>query len=263
MTELWSRLALTPSGRRVATGSLDQTARVWDADSGQTLTPPLQHPWSVQQVRFCPDGRNLLTTGSAGIVWSWDLPTTDSDVTDLIRLARLLSGSRIDEHRGIMPLAAWRAQEFGLRLRQTRERFSFTFPPINVTAWHRQTTEELHRGGHWDAALWHLEQIDPSGAGQLGELRAARPSTVAEMGHWKEARHELAEVVRRAAGESRGMEPLCHAVSAQGRPRRLPPCLRRTAETISDRDERKGPNCLSDRLDGCARGEIPRYKRSD
>jgi WD40 repeat protein/serine/threonine protein kinase len=93
-----------PDGRRVTTGSLDQTARVWDAGSGQTLTPPLRHPWSVRQVRFSPDGRNLLTTSPTGTVWSWDLPTTDAEVGDLIHLAQLLSGSRIDEHRGMMPL---------------------------------------------------------------------------------------------------------------------------------------------------------------
>jgi WD40 repeat protein/Flp pilus assembly protein TadD len=185
-----------PDGRRVATGSLDQTARVWDAGSGQTLTPPLRHPWSVRQVRFSPDGRNLLTTSPAGTVWSWDLPTTDAEVADLIHLAQLLSGSRIDEHRGIMPLEPAELKELWTTLRQTRSDF-FHFPADHVRVWHRQTAEECIRGGHWEAALWHLDKLiqeDPDNWLYL----ASRGRVQGERGHWKEAAADFGEVVRRA-----------------------------------------------------------------
>ncbi|HZU34484.1 MAG TPA: hypothetical protein VFA18_01175 [Gemmataceae bacterium] len=189
-----------PEGRRVATGSLDQTARVWDADSGQTLTPPLRHPWSVRQVRFSPDGRNLLTTSPTGTVWSWDLPTTDAEVADLIDLAQLLSGSRIDKRRGIMPLQPAELNKLWTTLRQTRSDF-FHFPADRVTAWHRQTAEECIRGGHWDPAFWHLNELIQQE--QDNWLYHARRGQVqGEQGHWKEASADFAEVVRRAPDKS-------------------------------------------------------------
>ena len=186
----------SPDGRRVATGSPDQTARVWDAGSGQTLTPPFRHPWSVRQVRFSPDGRNLLTTSPTGTVWSWNLPTTDADVADLIHLAQLLSGSRIDKRRGIMPLEPNELKELWTTLRQTRSDF-FRFSADHITAWHRQTTEECIRGGHWDAALWHLDKLiqeDPDN----WLYYASHGRVQGERGHWKEAAADFAEVVRRA-----------------------------------------------------------------
>jgi eukaryotic-like serine/threonine-protein kinase len=192
--------SFSPDGRRVATGSLDQTARAWDAATGQALTPPLQHPWSVRRVRFSPDGQHLLTSGSNGIVWSWDLPCTSCATDDLVRLAQLLSGSRIDEHRGIMPLEPGELKDLWASLRQTRSEF-FRFSAEEVTDWHRQTADECMRARHWSAALWHLDRLiqqEPDNwlyLAQRGQVRA-------ELEQWKEASADFAEVVRRAPEEA-------------------------------------------------------------
>jgi WD40 repeat protein/Flp pilus assembly protein TadD/tRNA A-37 threonylcarbamoyl transferase component Bud32 len=187
-------------GWRVATGSLDQTARVWNAETGQTLTPPLQHPWSVWQVYFSSDGRQLFTTGSSGIVWSWDLPTTDCSIADLVRLAQLLSGSRIDDHRGIMPLAPKELKDLWTTLRQTRSEF-FQAPADHVAAWHRQTAEECMRGSRLSEALWHLDKLIQEEPDNW-LYHARRGQVQSELEHWKEARADFAEVVRRAPEEA-------------------------------------------------------------
>ncbi|MGH7174357.1 MAG: WD40 repeat domain-containing protein, partial [Gemmataceae bacterium] len=189
----------SPNGRRVATGGLDQTARVWDAATGQVLTPPLHHPWSVRQVRFSPDGQHLLTSGSSGLVWFWDLPRTVCATDELVRFAQLLCGSRIDENRGIMPLAPGELKELWTSLRRTRSEF-FRFSADEVTAWHRQTAEECQRGRHESAALWHLDRLlqqEPDN----WLYHARRGQVRAELAQWKEASADFAEVVRLAPQE--------------------------------------------------------------
>src|SRR5262249_24706122 len=68
----------SPDGKRLATASLDGTAKVWDAASGKevlTLHQAAQAGDSASDVRsvaFSPDGRRLATSGRDGAVVVWD-----------------------------------------------------------------------------------------------------------------------------------------------------------------------------------------------
>jgi WD40 repeat protein/tRNA A-37 threonylcarbamoyl transferase component Bud32 len=56
---IWA-VAFAPDGLRVATGSKDRTARLWDVQTGQPLAS-LEHDLPVWDVCFSPDGQFLLT----------------------------------------------------------------------------------------------------------------------------------------------------------------------------------------------------------
>jgi WD40 repeat protein len=59
----------------VLTGSHDRTARVWNAATGEPLTPPLQHRAQVFAVAFSPDGRYVATGTSDATARVWEAAT--------------------------------------------------------------------------------------------------------------------------------------------------------------------------------------------
>jgi WD40 repeat protein/serine/threonine protein kinase/tetratricopeptide (TPR) repeat protein len=68
-------MALSPDGRMILIRGGDTAARLWEADTGQALGPPLEHPDKVGSVAFSPDGRTILTGCNDGTVRLWDAAT--------------------------------------------------------------------------------------------------------------------------------------------------------------------------------------------
>jgi len=78
-TEEVSGIAFSPDGGLLASGSVDGTARIWDAASGQEVLPPLrgQAKW-IRSLAFSPSGKLLVTAGGGsrkgkGEVIIWDV----------------------------------------------------------------------------------------------------------------------------------------------------------------------------------------------
>jgi WD40 repeat protein len=61
--DVWT-VGFSPDSQHIVTTSEDQTAKVWEAVTGQDVLT-LKHPTSVWSVAFSPDGQRLVT-GMAG-----------------------------------------------------------------------------------------------------------------------------------------------------------------------------------------------------
>jgi len=72
-----SDVVFSRDGRRLATSSADQTAKVWDLDTGKELFTLRGHARPVGRVAFNPDGTRLASGSTDGIVRIWDVRPRD------------------------------------------------------------------------------------------------------------------------------------------------------------------------------------------
>ena len=68
-------VAVSPDGRRIASGMGDRTVRLWNADTGNVLEILRGHSDLVYNVAFSPDGHDLASASYDKTVRVWQLPT--------------------------------------------------------------------------------------------------------------------------------------------------------------------------------------------
>jgi WD40 repeat protein/serine/threonine protein kinase len=127
--------------RLVATASKDQTARVWDAVTGEPVTPLLRRKGGggVNRVAFSPDNRWVLTTSGDGGIDVWDLGSEDRPLDDQLQLAELLAARTIEGSSFVLSTIP--------RLRAAWEKLRRKYPsdfvasPTQVLAWERHQAQ--------------------------------------------------------------------------------------------------------------------------
>ena len=61
----------SPDGKYLASGSIDKTLIIWDANSGQRLKPLEGHSSTVDSVSWSPDGKYLASGSEDNTVKIW------------------------------------------------------------------------------------------------------------------------------------------------------------------------------------------------
>jgi WD40 repeat protein/tRNA A-37 threonylcarbamoyl transferase component Bud32 len=112
-------LAYSPDGRRIATASYEGSVKIWDAATGQELFTLRGHRGMVASVVFSPDGRHIASAGFDKTIRVWDGAPITSD---------------------------WMAERRALAASRS-------------AIWDTQKADECEKGGHWFAAVWHLERL--------------------------------------------------------------------------------------------------------
>jgi WD40 repeat protein len=168
-------------GQLAVTASRDKTARVWNAETGEAVTPPMKHPEEIWKAQFLEGDEDILTTGLSLVgshyrQWRWELKADPRPVDDLLSMAQLLSCNTIDFTAGALTLSKSSFEKFWRDLR-SKYAASFTVTTREIENWHRQEYEKCLIDEDTRSAAFHLDllrAVDPGIAHTLEEQRRAR-----------------------------------------------------------------------------------------
>jgi len=94
-------LAYSPDSRLLATASLDNTCRIWDASTGKLLRTFRGHEESVFSLVFAPSGKWLASGDRNGVVILWD-PSTGKTIRTLQTHESVVDGLAVNPQGTIL-----------------------------------------------------------------------------------------------------------------------------------------------------------------
>jgi len=108
-------IAVSPDGKRIVSGSDDNTIKVWDATTGAELMTLRGHDGGVRSVAFSPDGKRIVSGSGDNTIKVWDAANGEELMTlrghegPVRGLAFSPDGERIVSGSGDKTIKVWNA----------------------------------------------------------------------------------------------------------------------------------------------------------
>jgi tetratricopeptide (TPR) repeat protein len=177
-------VAFSPDGQRLASGSVDNTVKLWDARTGQELLTLRGHTGSVTSVAFSPDGQRLFSRDSSGKMLAWDASTgAPRPASEQPEFAAARAAAR-HPSQPIVAVAQGNQIELvdvsppdpvELGYREGMARFD--------SYWQKEQAQKHQQAKNWFAAVFHWGQLVEHDSGQVSYWELETACTI--LGDWQ------------------------------------------------------------------------------
>lgn len=152
------QVAFSPDGKFILTANFDGSVRIWSAASGELIMSQSAHQAGLNCARFSPNNLGFITCGDDGKARVQWLVRSEMESGKLIRLAEVLSGSKLDPTANVVPLdSGTLATNWSSLYHDYPNLFQAT--PDQVRAWYEKQVAKNLVSQHFSSALFFVEQM--------------------------------------------------------------------------------------------------------
>jgi len=102
-----SSVSFSPDGKRIVSGSRDNTLKVWDAQTGRETLTLKGHLSLVTSVSFSPDGKRIVSGGWDKTLKVWDISSLDTSKQPSSRRPHRPTPGACSDPSGCTPGLGW------------------------------------------------------------------------------------------------------------------------------------------------------------
>jgi WD40 repeat protein len=151
-------VAFDSTGKWFVTAGRDKTARIWSTQTGDPLTPAFRSISILKRAVFTPSNQALAAIDENRKCIIWPLTMNERPIGDLLDLARVVSGGKLNRFGRLEPESSDSLSEDWRRLR-ARYPAAFSTTPEEILHWHECALEESKASSNAFAVDFHSRYL--------------------------------------------------------------------------------------------------------